>query len=59
MMPSRLLAAFRYASLMQPIPSMGLVLHSARGPAAERSKFDGPHFGYDGSIFDVRIFGSG
>ena len=56
MMPPCLLAALRYTSLMQSIFRKTLVLYSAKGLAAERSKFNRPHFRHDRGIFQVRIF---
>lgn len=56
MMPTRLLAALRYASRMQPEIRTRQVSHCAYGPSAKGSKLNDPHIRCDGSIFYVRIF---
>lgn len=57
MMPPSLLAALRYTPSMQPVLFMGLVVDHAHSPGAKGSNFDRSHFGHDGSIFLVGVFG--
>ena len=55
MMPTRLLAALRYATPVQLVVRLSWVLYCVYGPGAKGLNFDRPHFRCNGSIFHVLI----